>query len=60
MEAIVFGFISYFGFTGAEYVHEKIKQKEPQAETCEADEKHIERSESIMSVTLLEGENNVR
>ena len=58
MEAIVFGFISYFGFTGAEILHEKISSKEPQAEVCEADEEYKKRSEGIMSVTLLEGADN--
>jgi hypothetical protein len=60
MEALIFGFVSYFGFTGAEKLHEKIKGSEPQAEVCEADEEYVKRSGGILSVTLLEGEDNVR
>ena len=52
MEAIVFGFISYFGFTAAEYIHDKIQEPEP--EVCEAEEEYINRSKGILSVTLLE------
>ena len=53
MEAIAFGFLSYFGFTGAEKLHEKIMGQEPEAEVCEADEEYIKRSQNIMSVTLI-------
>ena len=60
MEALVFGFVSYFGFSGAEYIHEKVSGEQPQAEVCEADEEYKKRSEDIMSVTLLEGDKDVR
>jgi len=54
MEAIVFGFISYFGFTGAEYIHDKIRDPDPEPQVCEAEEEYIKRSKEILSVTLLE------
>ena len=51
MEAIAFGFLSYFGFLGAEKAHELIIDKEPEVEVCEADEEYIKRRDNILSVT---------
>ena len=57
MEAIAFGFLSYFGFIGAEKAHELIIGKETKAEVCEADDEYIKRRDNILSVTLI-GEGN--
>ena len=57
MEAIAFGFLSYFGFLGAEKAHELVIGREPEAEVCEADEEYIKRRNNILSVTHI-GEGN--